>query len=88
MWKDACHIWKYYIIKYYKMLVIFTYNKSNYVILWKSHNAVRHNKLTDSINVIKKMNYVRDEFKECQGFSRDEVGGFIAMCFIFFKQKS
>ncbi len=26
MWQDACHIWKYYIIKYYKMLIIFTYN--------------------------------------------------------------
>ncbi len=26
MWQDACHIWKYYIIKCYKSLVIFTYN--------------------------------------------------------------
>ncbi len=24
MWQDACHIWKYYILKCYKMLVIFT----------------------------------------------------------------
>ncbi len=26
IWQDPCHIWKYYIIKCYKMLVIFTYN--------------------------------------------------------------
>ncbi len=25
MWQDACHIWKYYIIKCYKILVIFAY---------------------------------------------------------------
>ncbi len=36
-------------------------------------------KLNDSINVIKEMIDVRDEFKECQGFSRDEVEGFIEM---------
>ncbi len=26
MWQDACHIWKYHIIKCYKMLVIFKLN--------------------------------------------------------------
>ncbi len=26
LWHDACHIWKYYIIKCYKLHVIFTYN--------------------------------------------------------------
>ncbi len=34
-------------------------------------------KLNDSINVIKEMIDVRDEFKECQGFSREEVDRFI-----------
>ncbi len=36
-------------------------------------------KLNDSINVIKERVDVRDEFKECQGFSREEVEGFIEM---------
>ncbi len=36
-------------------------------------------KLNDSINVIKEMIDVRDEFKECQGFSKKEVEGFIEM---------
>ncbi len=36
-------------------------------------------KKNDSINVIKEMVDVRDEFKECQGFSREEVEGFIEM---------
>ncbi len=36
-------------------------------------------KLKDSTNIIKEMFYVRDEFKECQGFSREEVEGFIEM---------
>ncbi len=36
-------------------------------------------KLNDSINVIKEMVGVRDEFTECQGFSREEVEGFIEM---------
>ncbi len=36
-------------------------------------------KLYNSINVIKEMVGVRDEFKECQGFSREEVEGFIEM---------
>ncbi len=36
-------------------------------------------KLIDSINVIKEMVDGRDEFKECQGFSREEVEGFIEM---------
>ncbi len=36
-------------------------------------------KLIDSINVIKEMVDVRDEFKECQGFRREEVEGFIEM---------
>ncbi len=35
MWQDACHIWKYYIIKYYKMLVIFTYNDRHWEIFTK-----------------------------------------------------
>ncbi len=35
-------------------------------------------KLNDSINVIKEMIDVRDEFKECQCFSR-ELEGFIEM---------
>ncbi len=39
----------------------------------------RRCKLNDSINVIKEMVDVRDEFKECQGFSREEVEGFIEM---------
>ncbi len=39
-------------------------------------------KLNDSINVIKEMVDVRDEFKESQGFRREEVEGFIEMlCF-------
>ena len=37
----------------------------------------RCHELNDSINVIKEMIDVRDEFKECQGFSREEVDGFI-----------
>ncbi len=40
---------------------------------------VRCCKLNDSINVIKVIIDVRDEFKECQGFSREEVEGFIEM---------
>ncbi len=32
-----------------------------------------------SINVIKEMIDVRDEFKECEGFSGEEVEGFIEM---------
>ncbi len=36
-------------------------------------------KLNDCINVIKEMVDVRDEFKECQGISREEVEGFIEM---------
>ncbi len=36
-------------------------------------------KLNDSINVIKEMVDVRDEFKEFQGFRREEVEGFIEM---------
>ncbi len=36
-------------------------------------------KLNDSINVIKDMVDVRDEFQECQGFSREEVEGFMEM---------
>ncbi len=36
-------------------------------------------KLNDSINVIKVTVDVRDEFNECQGFSREEVEGFIEM---------
>ncbi len=40
MWQDACHIWKYYIIKYYKMLVIFTYNDRHRSFLRKWHNTV------------------------------------------------
>ncbi len=36
-------------------------------------------KLNDSINVIKEMIDVRGEFKECQGFSKEEVEGFIEM---------
>ncbi len=36
-------------------------------------------KLNDSINVVKEMVDVRDEFKECQGFSREEVQGLIEM---------
>ncbi len=39
----------------------------------------RYCKLNDSINVIKEMVDVRDQFKECQGFSREEVEGFIEM---------
>ncbi len=35
MWQDACHIWKYYIKKCYKMLVIFTLDDTNYVIFTK-----------------------------------------------------
>ncbi len=36
-------------------------------------------KLNYSINVIKEMVDVRNEFKECQGFSREELEGFIEM---------
>ncbi len=39
----------------------------------------RCRKLNDSINVIKEMVNVRDELQECQGFSREEVEGFIEM---------
>ncbi len=35
--------------------------------------------MNDSINVIKEMIDVKDEFNECQGFSREEVEGFIEM---------
>ncbi len=34
-------------------------------------------KLNDSINVIKEIIDVRDEFKECQSFSMEEVEGFM-----------
>ncbi len=36
-------------------------------------------KLNYSINVIKEMVFVRDEFREYQCFSREEVEGFIEM---------
>ncbi len=36
-------------------------------------------KLNDSMNVIKEMIDVRDEFQEWQSFSREEVGEFIKM---------
>ncbi len=36
-------------------------------------------KWNDSINFIKEMVHVRDEFKECQKFNREEVVGFIEM---------
>ncbi len=36
-------------------------------------------KLNYSINVIKEMVDVKDEFKECEGCSREEVEGFIEM---------
>ncbi len=36
-------------------------------------------KLNDSINVIKEMVDVRSKFKECHGFSKEEVEGFIEM---------
>ncbi len=39
-------------------------------------------KLNDNINVIKEMIDVSDEFKECQGFSGEEVEGFIEMLYI------
>ncbi len=35
--------------------------------------------LNDSIYVIKDIVDVRDEFKECQGFSKGELEGFIEM---------
>ncbi len=35
VWQEGCHIWKYYIIKCYKMLVIFTYNGRHWVIFTK-----------------------------------------------------
>ncbi len=34
-------------------------------------------KLNDSINTIKEMIHVRDKFKECQAFSKEEVKGFM-----------
>ncbi len=37
-------------------------------------------KLNDSINVKNEMIDVIDEFKECQGFSKEEVVGFIESC--------
>ncbi len=37
-------------------------------------------KLNDSINVIKEMVDVRDEFIECQGFSREEVEDSLKCC--------
>ncbi len=43
--------------------------------VWKERGC----KLNDSINVIKEMVDVRDEFKECQGFSREDMEGFIEM---------
>ncbi len=36
-------------------------------------------KLNDSINVIKEIIDVRDEFKEYQSFSKEEVEGFLEM---------
>ncbi len=41
-------------------------------------------KLNDSINVIKEMVDVTDEFKECQGFSGEEVEGFTALIDCFY----
>ncbi len=38
--------------------------------------------MNDSIDVIKEMIDVRDEFIECQGFTREEVEGFIEMLYI------
>ncbi len=35
--------------------------------------------LNDIINVIKEMIHVRDEFKECQGFSQKEMEDFMEM---------
>ncbi len=46
-------------------------------------------KLNDSINVIKEMVDVRNEFKECQDFSREDVEGFIEMlCIVWFSLTS
>ncbi len=47
--------------------------------------------LNDSINVIREIINVRDEFKECQSFSREEMEGFIdTLCIVcnIFKIKS
>ncbi len=47
-----------------------------------SENVFHHTnaaKNSYSINVLKEMIDVIDEFKECQGFSREEVEGFIEM---------
>ncbi len=51
---------------------------NNYRMLLNAKNELtieRWCKLNDSINVIKEMIDVRDEFKECEGFSREEVEG-------------
>ncbi len=40
-------------------------------------------KLIDSINVIKEMIDVRDEFKECQGISREDMEGLEAATFLY-----
>ncbi len=45
------------------------------VSVWKE----RCRMLNDNINVIKEMVDVRDEFKECQSFGREEVERFIEM---------
>ncbi len=37
-------------------------------------------KLNDSINIIKEMIDVRDEFKECQGLSKEEVKDLLKLC--------
>ncbi len=37
-------------------------------------------KLINNINIIKEMIDVKDEFKECQGFSIEKVEGFIECC--------
>ncbi len=42
-------------------------------------------KLNNSINIIKEMIGVRDKFKECQGFSREQVEGYFeTLCSYFF----
>ncbi len=58
---------------------IFLNAKNELIIKGLSVWNERFCKLNDSINAIKEMIDVRDEFKECQSFSREEVEGLIEM---------
>ncbi len=51
IWQDVCHIWKYYIIKCYKMLVILHIRTGIRSFIWKRHNIYCYSP-TDYWNMI------------------------------------